>query len=161
MESLLLPRLTPGVLRWTAPGLRETSLANLASTIGHFLRGGGSLDDALKLTAEMERGNRVGRELEEWRARLAQGDNPVQETASRSRAFPSLFVWLASQGGEDPASGFEKAALVYGERGRARTEVLLFLVTPAAVLALGATILLQFLPVVRMVRAFFDPMIAF
>lgn len=134
-------------LRWRVPAFRESSLAEVASSLALLLRAGVTLDRALALVAKLEEKSCAGTELSVWHSRLAAGRGKLSELAEPGRAFPPLFVWLVAQSGEDPAGGFQKAADIYQARANYRRDLLLYSAVPCSVLALGVMIVLQVQPV--------------
>jgi len=143
-------------LRWWLPGFRETSLTNLASTMNLMLSSGSHLGEALDLAGHLETGTPAGLELLRWKSRLADGHAKVADIAKESKVFPPLFVWLLTQGGEDLASGFKKAAEIYHARARYRIELLLYVALPVSVLMLGVMILGQFVPLASGLASIID-----
>jgi len=134
-------------LRWRVPSFRESSLAQIASSIALLLRNGVPLDNALALVERMETGTRAGQEISGWRQRLAAGHGKFLEMASPGRAFPPLFIWLVAHGREDLAAGFQRAAEIYQSRATHRAELLLYSALPCSVLGLGVLIVMQIQPV--------------
>jgi type IV pilus assembly protein PilC len=134
-------------LRWRVPSFRESSLAQIASSLALLLRNSVPLDHALALVERLEHGNCAGREISVWRQRLAAGHGKFVEMAAPGRAFPPLFIWLVSHGREDLAAGFQRAAEIYQSRATHRAELLLYSALPCSVLGLGVLIVLQVQPV--------------
>jgi hypothetical protein len=60
-----------------------------------------------------------------------------------------MVLWLIANAGEDLAAGFRKTAEIYGARANQRTEMLLYAALPVSVLALGAMICFQIMPLAR------------
>lgn len=144
--ALILPAVRQS-LRWRVPSFRESSLAQIASSLSLLLRNGVPLDNALALVERMEHGTRAGSEISGWRQRLAAGHGKFLEMASPGRAFPPLFIWLVAHGREDMAAGFQRAAEIYQSRATHRAELLLYSALPCAVLGLGMVIVMQIQPV--------------
>lgn len=144
--TLTLPALRQA-LRWRVPSFRESSLAQIASSISLLLRNGVPLDNSLALVERMENGTRAGEEISLWRKRLAAGHGKFVEMAQPGRAFPPLFIWLVAHGREDLAAGFQRAAEIYQSRATHRAELLLYSALPCSVLALGLLIVMQVQPV--------------
>lgn len=140
--------------RWRLPGFRETTLAQFATTMRLLLAAGTDLPKALKLVEQLEFGTPAARELAEWHERLRSGAGRPSEFATSSGVFPPLFLWLAEQGGEDLASGFARAAEIYGERARYRVETMLYSALPVAVLLLGGLVLCQLFLMLRVLGLF-------
>lgn len=143
-------------LRWRVPAFRESSLAEVASSLALLLRGGVTLDQALALVARLEEKSCAAVELSVWRSRLTSGHGKFSELAEPGRAFPSLFVWLVAQSGEDLAGGFQKAAEIYQSRANYRRELLLYSALPCSVLALGVMIVIQVQPVLATIVRFMN-----
>jgi type II secretory pathway component PulF len=136
-------------LRWRLPGFHENSLTNFASTMALMLRSGSHFGEALDVAQSLELGSPAGKELTLWKRKLADGQLAFAETAAESRSFPALFLWLIAQGGEDLATGFQRAADVYYTRAVSRADLLLYAALPVSVLVLGIFILGQFAPLFR------------
>lgn len=134
-------------LRWRVPSFRESSLAQIASSLALLMRNGVPLDHALALVQRMENGSCAGEEISLWRQRLAAGHGKFVEMAQPGRAFPPLFIWLVAHGREDLAAGFQRAAEIYQSRATHRAEMLLYSALPCSVLGLGILIVLQIQPV--------------
>lgn len=134
-------------LRWRMPAFRESSLAEVASSLALLLRAGVPLNHALALVMRLEQNTCAGAELAAWQGKLASGAGKFADLATPGRAFPPLFVWLVAQSGEDLAGGFQKAAEIYQSRASHRRELLLYSALPCSVLALGVMIILQVQPV--------------
>jgi type II secretory pathway component PulF len=143
-------------LRWWLPGFREAALSGVASTLGLILERGGTLHDAIELTAQLEAGSPAGRELERWKSRQAEGHSRFTELAAGARVFPPLFIWLVGQGGEDLANGFRRASEVYHGRAMYRSELMLYFALPMSVLFLGMMLIGQFYPVMRLLTMQID-----
>ncbi|HWV98291.1 MAG TPA: type II secretion system F family protein [Candidatus Acidoferrum sp.] len=132
-------------LRWRLPAFREASLAQLASAMALMLRKGTTLAEALALSEGLESASPAGAALAKWRQQVETGQGkPAQWTATRP--FPPLFVWLVQKGGEDAASGFQKAAEVYSTRASYRIELLLYGALPISILFLGQMVFWQIAP---------------
>jgi len=136
-----MPR-TREFLRWHVAPFKDACLAQLASSLALLLRGGCSLGEAVGLLRGLE-GGRAGRELGVWEDRLGEGCTKLSELAAGSRLVPPLFVWLAENGGEDLASGFEHAARAYEDRAEHRTELLLHGALPVSVLLVAVVVAVQ------------------
>jgi type II secretory pathway component PulF len=136
-------------LRWRLPGFQEASLCQFAASMNLLLRGGSSLGDSLGLMQQLEQGTTVGREIDEWRARLAQGYRKMGDVMGVSAAVPPLFVWLVESAGEDVGAGFGQAAEIYRGRAVYRMDLLLYAALPLSILTLGGLILCQITPILR------------
>ena len=124
-------------LRWRVPSLRDSSLAQIASSLSLLLRNGVPLDHALALVERMEQGTQAGEEISVWRQRLAAGHGKFVDMAPAGRAFPPLFIWLVEHGREDLAAGFQRAAEIYQSRATHRAELLLYSALPCSVPGVG------------------------
>lgn len=143
-------------LRWRVPSFRESSLAQIASSIALLLRNGVPLNNSLALVERMENGTLAGEEISIWRQRLAAGHGKFVEMAQAGRAFPPLFIWLVAHGREDMAAGFQRAADIYQSRASHRAELLLYSALPCSVLALGILIVMQIQPVMATLVQFMN-----
>jgi type II secretory pathway component PulF len=137
------------VLRWRLPPFREASLAQLASAIALMLRNGMPLADALALAETLEQGTPAGAALAHWQAQVAAGAGKPAQWTGPAGPFPPLFLWLVQKGGEDVASGFQKAADLYQNRAAYRTELALYGALPISVLFLGQMIFWQVAPLMH------------
>ena len=141
------------VLRWRLPGFKEASLAQVAGAMSLMLKSGVSLNDALALVEELEKGTPAQLQLSGWRDKLAAGRGKFSEMAAGGNIFPPLFVWMVGNSGEDVGSGFQRASEVYQSRANYRTEMLLYAALPCAVLALGLMIISQIWPALAVFSA--------
>lgn len=130
-------------LSWRLPGFLESNLAQFAAAMHLLLERGGNLAESVALVRDLERSSPAGRELAEWHSRIASGQGRVSQFTAGTRVFPPLFLWLLEQAGEDLSRGFRRAAEIYFQRARHRTEMLLYAALPVAVIALGVLILVQ------------------
>jgi type II secretory pathway component PulF len=136
-------------LRWRLPAFREASLAQLASAIALMLRNGTPLAEALALAESLEAATPAGPALASWRSRVESGEGKPTQWSGPSRPFPPLFLWLVQKGGEDAASGFQKAADLYQTRAAYRIELALYGALPISVLFLGQMIFWQVIPLMQ------------
>jgi type II secretory pathway component PulF len=139
-------------LRWRLPAFKEASLAQVASVIWLMLKNGVPLAEALTLAEQLETGTRAGKEIAQWRQRLAAGHGKFSEIAGSDVAasgpvFPPLFVWTVAQAGEDLTSGFQRTAELYQARALHRTEMLLYSALPCSILVIASLIMSQMQPV--------------
>ena len=130
-------------LGWRLPGFKESNLAQLAAALHLLLERGGNLAESIALIRDLEGASPAGRELAGWHSRIASGQGRVEQFTAGARVFPPLFLWLIAQSGEDLARGFQRAAEIYFQRARHRTEMLLYAALPVAVITLGILILIQ------------------
>lgn len=135
--------------RWRLPGFRESSLAQLASTMAVMIENGADLGAAIEVAHRNEGNNRVRRELAAWKERLASGARQFQQMVGPGQLVPPLFVWLVSGAGENWALGFRRAAQTYENRARYRTELVLYAALPVAILLLGGFIISQCVPLMQ------------
>jgi type II secretory pathway component PulF len=143
-------------LRWRLPAFKEASLAQVASSMSLMLRSGVPIGDALALVARLEDRTRAGKELSQWRQRLAAGQGKFAEMATSGKAFPPLFIWMVAHAGEDLASGFQRAAEIFQGSAAYRAELLLYSALPCSVLALGLMIVCQIRPMLASLIAFMN-----
>ena len=143
-------------LRWHLPGIKDASLAQSASTLSILLASGTHLGTSLKLAEQTEGSSPGSKDLKLWRENLEEGKSRFPEIAQRSRVYPPLFIWLVAQCGEDLASGFARAAEIYGERAQSRTDMLLYAALPMAVIVLGGLILGQTVSLVALLSHILD-----
>ncbi len=136
-------------LRWRLPAFREASLAQLASAIALMLRNGTTLSEALLLAESLESTTPAGPALAHWRSLVEAGQGKPTQWSGPTRPFPPLFLWLVQKGGEDPASGFQKAADLYQTRAAYRIELALYGALPISVLFLGQMIFWQVAPLMQ------------
>jgi type II secretory pathway component PulF len=135
-------------LRWRLPAFREASLAQFASAVALMLRNGATLPDALALAEKLESATPARKALQEWQTLVRAGKGkPSQWPATRP--FPPLFLWLLQNGGEDVASGFQKAAEIYQNRASFRIELALYGALPVSILVLGQMVFWQAAPTFR------------
>ncbi len=142
--------------RWRLPAFKDAKLAQLASAMQMMLKSGENLDNAIGLLQHMEQGGPAGPELGRWKAQLARGRGKFAEMAAPGNVFPPLFIWLVSNAGEDLAGGFQSAAEIYGARAINRMEIFLYAALPVSILALGAMIISQTYPVLKVFVSFMN-----
>jgi type II secretory pathway component PulF len=136
-------------LRWRLPAFKEASLAQMASAIALMLKNGTTLPEALALAEALESNTPAGKSLAQWRQILAAGGGKPAHWLGRQGPFPPLFLWLVQQGGEDVASGFQKAAEIYRARASYRVELALYGALPISILVLGQMVFWQAAPLMR------------
>ena len=141
-------------LRWKIPGMADASIAQSASTMAALLRSGARLETALQLVEETESNSPGGRDIARWRENAQNGLSKFPDMAQQSRAYPPLFVWLVAQYREDLAKGFQRAAELYHERAKNRTDLLLYAALPMAVVVMGMMVLGQTFSMVALLRQF-------
>lgn len=137
-----------GWLRWSLPGFREASIAQLASALALMLRKGTPLPEALALAEGLERGTPAEPELSRWRTQTEQGQGSPAKWLSRT-PIPPLFLWLVQQAGADVAGGFDKASELYHRRASYRIEMMLYGALPVSILLLAQMILWQAAPLLQ------------
>lgn len=130
-------------LRWTLPGFRDASLAQLASSLSLLLQAGCRLPEALRLCAGLEPHPPAAREIQRWDDRLAQGESPAPADPRAHPIFPPLFLWLITSDAGNWTAGLARAAEIYRRRAQGRTEMLLYAALPVMVLFLGFIVLGQ------------------
>jgi type II secretory pathway component PulF len=135
-------------LRWRLPAFREASLAQIASAMALMLKKGTPLAEALGMAEALESGTPAGSALGAWRQRVAAGEGKPSQWPV-IRPFPPLFLWLVSKGGEDAATGFQKAAEIYQGRASYRIELALYGALPISILFLGQLVFWQVAPLVQ------------
>ena len=143
-------------MRWRLSPFKEASLAQAGSTLGLMLKKGCHLKDALSMLQLLEKGSIAADEIAQWQKRLSEGAGKLNQFASPGLAFPPLFLWLASNAGEDLAAGFQRAGEVYYDRAMHRAEMLLYSVLPVSTLLLGAMIVAQLFPILYYLRQMLD-----
>jgi type II secretory pathway component PulF len=136
-------------LRWRLPAFREASLAQLASAIALMLRNGTPLAEALSLAESLESSSPAGPALARWRSMVEVGQGKPAQWSDNTQPFPPLFLWMVQKGGEDAASGFQKAADLYQTRAAYRIELALYGALPISVLFLGQMIFWQVAPLMQ------------
>jgi type II secretory pathway component PulF len=140
-------------LRWRLPAFREASLAQLASAVTLMLKNGTTLAEALALAESLEAGTPAGKALAQWRSLVETGQGKPTQWPAANPPFPPLFLWLVQNGGEDVASGFQKAAEIYRSRASYRIELALYGALPISILLLGQMVFWQVAPMVQQLIA--------
>jgi type II secretory pathway component PulF len=130
-------------LRWRLPGFKESNVAQFSGAMHLLLSRGANLAESVELMRGVEAGTPAGRELVDWRERIAAGQGKFAESGDRRSVFPRLFLWLVNESGENLAKGFQRAAAIYHQRAQHQMDMLLYAALPVAVLVLGAMILVQ------------------
>jgi len=142
--------------RWRLPGFREAALAQIAAAAALLLRSGASLPSALGLLQKTEENSPAGREIARWMNLHEQGAATWDSFTAESRVFPPLFRWIVAQGGEDLATGFQRASEIYQARSNQKIDVLLFAALPMAVMFVAGVIAGQMYPVMKTLTSFID-----
>lgn len=143
--AITIPRLRRW-LNWRLPAFREGQLTRFADALAMLLRSGIPLPDALGLMLKMEDDTVAGPVLQQWISRIASGCVRFHDIAEGSTVFPPLFVWIVAAEGDDLGNGFARAAEIYRERARYRSELLLQALLPATMLFLGIMVMAQVVP---------------
>jgi type II secretory pathway component PulF len=148
LAAVFLPAIpaTRRWLRWKLPGFKDAAIAQFSGMRALLLKNGTELDRALSIMESVEGKSKAGAQVRVWRELLRQGSPGFVETAGPRSVFPPLFRWLVAQGGEDLASGFERASEVYANKASQRAEMLLNSALPIAVLTVGAMVVAQLYP---------------
>lgn len=134
-------------LRWRVPAFREAALAQLASGMALMLEKGSDAGSAVALLKQAERDNGVRTELAGWSQRLASGTKRFVDVA-QGRLVPPLFVWLVASSGENWATGFRRAAEIYGARAHYRIELALYAALPISILLVAMLVGGEVAPVI-------------
>jgi type IV pilus assembly protein PilC len=142
--------------RWKLPGFREASLAQTAGAAALLLRSGATLDGTLGLLQKAEQHSPAGREMTRWLDLHRQGLANWSSFTADSKIFPPLFRWLVAQGGDDLATGFQRASEIYQARSTQKIDVLLYAALPMAVMFVAGVIVGQMYPVLRTMRDVLD-----
>ncbi len=136
-----------GRARWRLPAFRETSLAQLASTMALMLKSGTPLPEALAFVATVESDSPAANALRQWHGLIESGSGKPAQWPASFAPLPPMFLWLVHKGGENITAGFEKAAEIYQSRASYKTELLLYGALPISVLILGQMVLWQVVPI--------------
>jgi type II secretory pathway component PulF len=126
---------------WRLPAFKEASLARVAAGLNLLLNNGTPLPEAIGFVRNLESNPATAADLDGWLDRLRRGVSRFSEVAANNRTFPPLFVWMVSNGGDNLATGFNRAAELYQSRAERRAETALYAALPIAVLVLGAVVL--------------------
>src|ERR1043165_5908244 len=152
---IFVPRLRNSA-RWKIPGFREASLAQTAGAAALLLRSGATLQGALGLLHKAEEHSPAGREIARWLDLHQQGMANWSSFTAESKVFPPLFRWIVAQGGEDIATGFQRASEIYQARSANKIDVLLYAALPMAVMFVAGVIVGQMYPVIKTLKIFMD-----
>lgn len=152
---VLVPRLRNWA-RWKLPGFREASLAQTAGAASLLLRSGATLHGALNLLQKAEEHSPAGREMARWLDLHQQGMANWNSFTAESKVFPPLFRWIVAQGGDDLATGFQRASEIYQARSTSKIDVLLYAALPVAIMFVAGVIVGQMYPVLKTLMAFLD-----
>jgi type II secretory pathway component PulF len=142
--------------RWKLPGFREASLAQTAGAASLLLRSGATLHGALSLLQKAEEHSPAGREMARWLDLHQQGMANWNSFTAESKVFPPLFRWIVAQGGDDLATGFQRASEIYQARSTSKIDVLLYAALPIAIMFVAGVIVGQMYPVLKTLMAFLD-----
>ena len=143
-----VPRFRNG-LRWRILGFREANLSNFAASLQLLLKQGATLDEALALLSQMEGETPLRVEILRWRKLLSTGHVKSADFAEGSKIVPPLFFWLISGDEENWINGLGRAAELYYRRATHKIETLLYAALPVSILLLGSMIIMQVIPLMR------------
>jgi type II secretory pathway component PulF len=152
---VLVPRLRNWA-RWKIPGFREAALAQTAGAAALLLRSGATLQGALGLLQKAEEHSPAGREMARWLELHRQGLANWTSFTAESKVFPPLFRWIVAQGGDDLATGFQRASEIYQTRSANKIDVLLYAALPMAVMFVAGVIVGQMYPVIKTLKVVLD-----
>lgn len=138
-----------GALRWRLPGFHEASLAQLASAISLMLKKRTPLSQAIAMGESLESSTPAAAQLAEWRKLTEGGQGNPAKWPAPHHPFPPLFLWLIQNGGNDLASGFQKASEIYQARASYRIELLLYGALPVSIILLGIMVVWQAVPLMQ------------
>jgi type II secretory pathway component PulF len=142
--------------RWKIPGFREAALAQTAGAAALLLRSGATLQGALGLLQKAEEHSPAGREMARWLDLHQQGMANWTSFTAESKVFPPLFRWVVAQGGDDLATGFQRASEIYQARSANKIDVLLYAALPIAVMFVAGVIVGQMYPVIKTLKGVLD-----
>jgi type II secretory pathway component PulF len=142
--------------RWKIPGFREASLAQTAGAAALLLRSGATLQGALGLLQKAEEHSPAGHEITRWLDLHRQGIANWSGFTAESKVFPPLFRWIVAQGGDDLATGFQRASEIYQARSTSKIDVLLYAALPVAIMFVAGVIVGQIYPVVKTLGTILD-----
>ena len=152
---VLVPRLRNWA-RWKIPGFREAALSQTAGAAALLLRSGATLQGALGLLQKAEEHSPAGREMARWLDLHQQGMANWTSFTAESKVFPPLFRWIVAQGGDDLATGFQRASEIYQARSANKIDVLLYAALPMAVMFVAGVIVGQMYPVIKTLKSVLD-----
>lgn len=127
-------------IHWRLPAFKEANISRVASGLNLLLANGTPLPEAISVIRDLEGNCTTASDLDGWLEKLKHGVSRFSEIASGNRAFPPLFVWIVSNGGENIAAGFGRAAELYQSRAEQRADMALYAALPVAVMFLGIII---------------------
>jgi type IV pilus assembly protein PilC len=155
MLIVFVPRLRNWA-RWKIPGFREASISQTAGAAALLLRSGATLDGAIGLLQKAEEDSPAGPEMARWLDLHRQGMANWTSFTAESKVFPPLFRWIVAQGGDDLATGFQRASEIYQARSANKIDVLLYAALPMAVMFVAGVIVGQMYPVIKTLKTVLD-----
>ena len=123
-----------------------TTLAQYAALSETLLASGARLPDVIGMVRKLEAGSEMETDLAQIEQNFAEGHADYDSASKECRAIPDFFNWIVAQAGEEVASGFGHARIIYTSRAESKMQAFLYCFLPVNILLVGGLLLFFFLP---------------
>ena len=131
---------------WKIPMLRDATLAQYAALSETLLASGARLPEVVGMVRKLEAGSAMETDLAQIEQNLAGGHADYDSASRGCRTIPNFFNWIVAQAGEEVASGFGHARIIYTSRAESKMQAFLYCFLPVNILLVGGLLLFFFLP---------------
>ena len=131
---------------WKIPMLRDATLAQYAALSETLLASGARLPDVIGMVRKLEAGSEMEADLAQIEQNFAEGHADYDSASRGCRTIPNFFNWIVAQAGEEVASGFGHARIIYTSRAESKMQAFLYCFLPVNILLVGGLLLFFFLP---------------
>ena len=131
---------------WKIPMLRDATLAQYAALSETLLASGARLPDVVGMVRKLEAGSEMEADLAQIEQNFAEGHADYDSASRGCRTIPNFFNWIVAQAGEEVASGFGHARIIYTSRAESKMQAFLYCFLPVNILLVGGLLLFFFLP---------------
>jgi type II secretory pathway component PulF len=131
---------------WKIPMLRDATLAQYAALSETLLASGARLPDVVGMVRKLEAGSEMEADLAQIEQNFAEGHADYDSASRGCRTIPNFFNWIVAQAGEDGATGFGHARIIYTSRAESKMQAFLYCFLPVNILLVGGLLLFFFLP---------------
>jgi len=131
---------------WKIPMLRDATLAQYAALSETLLASGARLPEVVGMVRKLEAGSEMEADLAQIEQNFAEGHADYDSASRGCRTIPNFFNWIVAQAGEEVASGFGHARIIYTSRAESKMQAFLYCFLPVNILLVGGLLLFFFLP---------------
>ena len=123
-----------------------TTLAQYAALSETLLASGARLPEVVGMVRKLEAGSEMEADLAQIEQNFAEGHADYDSASRGCRTIPNFFNWIVAQAGEEVASGFGHARIIYTSRAESKMQAFLYCFLPVNILLVGGLLLFFFLP---------------